>query len=210
MSKPKSSRIYIRQNETVYDFLWGGVGEDDSVYFGLTGSGKQNVEEIIISDDQKNTYEYSKFHSYSGSHKISFHNSGWYVLQNIVEDKREENRLVLKGTPINKIGSPIRMMDIILPVNQLTPTKKSVADVNIDLHADLETHSHIGCTLYCMNNSKFSNFSENYTSIIRGASWESINAFVSNDNTWAFVLHDAIHDSTKKNYSLIKIFGEVS
>ena len=99
------------------------------------------------------------------------------------------------------------MMDIIVPIGLLKLTKKSLPDVYTDLEADFSNASHVCCTVYCMPLEKLETFGEGCAAIIRGTTWESKNAFSSDDNAWVFILHDAVHQTTKKDYCLISING---
>lgn len=207
MAKPTNARVYICENNTWYDFLWADTGDDGSVYFGLTGTGKQVVEQITVGSDFDKDIDRMVFHPYSGPHKISFHSSGKYTLANLIENGSAKNRLIVHGTPLADIKLPIRMMDIIIPVNQLKRTKKRLPNIYIELSAEIRMCTHVCCTVYCMQESTLSTFGEGCTSIIRGAKWESKNAFISGNNAWAFILHDAVDESTKKQYSLVSING---
>ncbi|MDY6906112.1 MAG: hypothetical protein SWH61_15675 [Thermodesulfobacteriota bacterium] len=208
MSKPKNARVYIIEGKHFYDFLWGDVGEDGSVYLGLTGTGRQTVEQITVGRDFNKGQEDMIFHPYFGPHKVSFHSSGRYTLSNLVEDKADvKYRLVAHGTPLTEIQSPTRMMDVIMPVAQLKLSNKSPADIYIELEGCFENCTHICCTVYCMSESELPTFGEGCVSIIRGSTWESKNAFVSGTKIWAFILHDAVSESTKLDRSLISING---
>ena len=207
MAKPKNARVYIKEENDRYDFLWGDGGDDGSVYFGLTGKGRQTVRQIEAGRDYVQKVSQKIFHPYTGPHKISFHVSGQYTLANHVEDGVDKNRLVAHGKPLLSISQPTRMMDIIVPTSQLKLTNKKLPESYIDLPADLQNNSHLCCTVFCMPENELLEFGENCTSIIRGSTWESKNAFASGRNAWAFILHNAVDESTKKDYSLISING---
>jgi len=208
MSKPTNARVYIVESGNLYDFLWGDVGEDGSLYIGLTGTGRQSVKQITVGPDFDKELEEMTFHPYSGPHKISFHSTGRYTLSNLVKEKdNEEFRLVAHGKPLAEIQLPTRMMDVIIPVAQLKASNKSLADIYIELEADFQNCTHICCTVYCMAESEFPSFGKGCMSIIRGATWESKNAFVSGTKIWAFILHDAVNESTRLDHSLVSING---
>ena len=180
------------------------------MYFGLIGRGKQNVEQITVGSDFANDADDMVFPPYEGPHKISFHSTGRYTLSNCFEHGDDVKRLVAHGIPLTEIVEPVRMMDVIVPKRHLRPTRKSLPNTYIDLKADLRGQTHICCTVFCMPANILSSFGEDCVSIIRGATWESKNALSSGNNAWAFTLHDSVHQSMRKDYSLIKINGCVT
>jgi hypothetical protein len=210
MVKPTNTRIYIFDGDTRYDFLWGDAHDDGSVYFGLTGRGNQKVEQITVGSDYAKDANNMVFHPYVGPHKVSFHSSGMYTLSNYVEHGDDVKRLVVHGIPLTEVIEPVRMMDVIVPKRHLRPTGKSLPNVYIDLKANLREQTHFCCTVFCMPISMLSTFGEDCVSIIRGATWESKNALTSGNNAWAFTLHDSVHQSMRKDYSLISINGCVT
>lgn len=47
MARRKSSKIYIKKVEKIFDFMWANVGPDGSVMIGLPFEGEEDVELIL-------------------------------------------------------------------------------------------------------------------------------------------------------------------
>ena len=115
MSKPHSSKIFIRYNGELCDFMWANVGPDGTAMFCFVENGKHLIETIF--DEKLGELRPGDFieEKKLNNPKISFHPSGRYKLSTRVGLSSDSiDRCTIIGIPLKEISTPRRMMEVLL------------------------------------------------------------------------------------------------
>lgn len=207
MSRPPSSKIFVKNNNEINALMWASVAHDDSVMMGFPWSSTESVEMIMDKELGNLKKEEIFTTAYAGSSKINFHSSGSYKLSSKMGiNESSIDRVTVVGTPLAEITTPQRMAEILLPSvipgSKYKPTKN---DIVIDISGtDLELTR---CTIGCMSNAEFDVLCSIDGPMVDTSEWEAWDILVTASHTWIWVLRRSRDDLYNPNKFYVTLLG---
>jgi hypothetical protein len=207
MSRPKSSKIFIKDGNNTNALMWATVGTDDSVMMGFPWSSTESVE--LVMDKELGSLRKEEIFSteFAGSSKINFHRSGSYKLScEMGKNESSTDRVTVEGTPLANISTPLRMAEILIPSkipnSKYQPTKK---DIILDITEINSAPTR--CTIGCMNNAEFKKLLNNEGPMVDTSAWEAWNVLATESHTWVWVLRKSKNDLHYPSKFFVTLLG---
>ena len=207
MSRPKSSKIFVKNDKEIKALMWATVAPDDSVMMGFPWGSTESVEMVMDKELGNLKKEEIFTTAYSGSSKINFHRSGSYKLSSKMGvNESSIDRATVVGTPLAEITTPLRMAEILIPSDipnsKYKPTKK---DIIIDISKPkLELTR---CTIGCMSNAEFEILCGKNGPMVDTSEWEAWNILATESHTWIWVLRKSKDDLYKPTKFYVTLLG---
>ncbi len=210
MSK-RSSKVYIRINDIIYDFMYAFTGSDNSVMLSFAKSGNESIELILDQNfGELRKGDFIERQSVENP-KISFHASGRYKLTtNIGLTENTIDRCTVLGPRLESITEPHRMMEVLVP-NKLEQAKNAISGRDIVLDASMVNGQPLRCTIFCMPKSTFSRVAHTESDIrmVDTSQYEFVHGLETNGYVWVFVLRVSVNDKEPHKRLHFCIPGEI-
>jgi hypothetical protein len=208
VSRPKSSKIYVRVGERLFDFMWFDIIADGSILMGLRFKGHNQIELVSERDGQLRPPQIEAPLVVSQP-KISFHPSGHYKLDaSMGKVPNAMDRSTVVGPRLQDIAEPRRMLELLLPqrlpVAQRQPT---IRDIVLD--ASTAPHCPLACTVSCMSTSHYQCIVSSDTRFVDTSTWEFTHALEHGAQAWTWTLRTSIEATAYPNRFILGLLGQV-
>lgn len=194
MAKHKSSKVFIRFQDEICDFMRLFVGTDGSVMMSFAETGKEILHAIF--DENLGELRGGDFIERNSidNPKISFHQSGLIKLTCMVGlNKNAIDRVTILGEPMSNVGATLHLIEILVP-NELRVTSHTITDRDIVLDATSMKGCPIRCSVFRMNKVSFDEITRSKRQIISTSKIEFVNALEVDQVIWGFVLRVSTDD----------------
>ncbi|MFH1904830.1 MAG: hypothetical protein ABIK53_04830 [bacterium] len=205
MSKPHSSKIYIRHKEKILDFLWANVCSDGSVIIGFSEPGAEEI--LFVVDEKLGELRPRDFKvcRAPGNSKVTFHPSGIYKLTTYIGLTHESmDRCTIIGTPFKQITKPTRMVEVLLS-KRLHITEKKLSKRDIILDTSEFPQKPLCCTISCMPADKY----HETMKFVNTSECEYTNALEHGGLVWSFTLRVSRNVNYADNQHTFFIYGKI-
>jgi hypothetical protein len=207
MPKKRSSKIFIRYNGELCDFMRAMTGSDGSVMFNFVGNGMFTTEAIFDESlgelREGNFIEEKTYNKYS---KISFHTSGICKLSNKVgRPSGSLDRCTIIGIPLREISTPRRIMEILLP-NRLKITSVVPTERDIVLDGTGFYQGPLRCTISCFRNQASQ---PTFDRVVSTSMCEYSNGLEFNSLIWLFTLRISEQDHVLPEHLRFFVPGKI-
>jgi hypothetical protein len=209
MARKNYCRIYIKKDDTLFDFMWAIRTPDGSIIIGFRFPGTGEAE--LISDPKLGELRQPDVFTVTGEDelKISFHSSGIYKLTTKAgTDHTSIDRLTVIGSKLQSIIKPRRMSEILLP-HAMPQAKKKITKNDIALDATTAPPGPLRCLIHCMSKQNFNIMEEKNIPSTTTSIWEYYSALESESHVWVWTLRRSANDSTYPNNYKVCVFGNV-
>lgn len=210
MSQLKSSKIYIQQGNSMFNFMWANVMKDDSVMLGCTQQSKGYLK-VLFDENFGELRPPDVLQKIStGPFKITFHKSGKYKMD--VETAlpgKPYDRCTVLGPCLDDISEPRRMLEVMIAPNQLKQAKSMITEKDIILDATEVKDRPLRCSIFCMSEDAFQKIRETNPKFIDTSEYECSNGLVHGGRAWLFVLRVSRQDNRIPDETIFFLPGEI-
>lgn len=209
LARIKSSKIFIKHDDHLCDFMWINIGPDDSVMIGLFAEGDEKTISIISHEGEFKSSDIEHGKSLPNP-KINFHKSGICKLTTqIGKTKNSIDRCsILIGTTIDEIVEPKRMMEILIP-DKIKISSKIPTEKDIVLDASIFPKKPFRCTVSCMDAKEFQKTVDSNRKFVDTSLCEFIHALEYKEKVWVFTLRVSREDVAAPKNFVFFIPGEI-
>ena len=207
MPKQKSSKVFLKNGDSEKVFMWAIVGSDGSVMMGLPW--ETNEDLALVMDEELGDLKRDEVVSqgYTGRSKISFHKSGHFKLDSRMgKTEKAIDRITVKGPSFDKITTPVRLAELLLPESipdsNYKPTER---DIIIDV-TDAESLP-TRCTISCVRNEEFKKLNLENMRVVDTSVWEASHALESDTHTWMWTFRKSKDDSKYADKIYVTLLG---
>lgn len=209
MARPKSCKVYLKRNNTVYSFLWINVAPDGSVLLGIQPAGHEFIHRVFDNSViQRNPRGYIK--SSPVEHKkISFHKSGKIKIDSqLGKSTNSIDRCTIRGKPLSEIRKPELMVEFILP-NHLQEAKRAALKNDLVIDISQFPQKAVRCSVLCMDKDNFETLKKTETRIVNSSTHEIYDAVTNGSSIWVFLMRVSNNDSGISNILYYFIPGQI-
>jgi len=207
MAKSKSSKIFIKTGDSIKVLMWAIISSDGSVMMGFPWESEEDLALVMDEELGNLKREDVVTEGYTGKSKISFHKSGKFKFNcrmGITEEAID--RVTVEGPSFEKITSPIRLAELLLPEelpdSNYVPTDRDII-IDITDTDSLPTR----CTITCAGNKEFEELTKSNSRVVDTSIWEASNALETDTHTWMWTLRRSKVDSTYADKVYVTLLG---
>ena len=208
MPKIKSSKLCIKNGDSIKIFMWALEKPDGDVYMGFPW---ESDEELVMAMEPEGVVSANDLYNekFTGKTKLSFHKSGSYKLNvKMGKDAESVDRATVKGPELSAIDGPRHMAEVLLPEELPGDNyRPSDRDVIIDITEANSAPSR--CTISCMATSHFDKFISAENRVMPTSLWEATHGFQTETHTWTWTLRKSKDDKAYANKVYVVMLGEI-
>jgi len=207
MAKKKQRRIFLRDGEQLYQFMWADLKTDGSVVLGLSCVTKGEISGVFAPSQGRLSGE--DLHQAEGdvAAKFTFHSSGIYKGEGCIGiDPSARDRPTIDGPPLSEILEPQRMLEILLP-KMLCRAEHDPREDDLVLSFNSNPLASLRCAITCMAISKYQAIHWESIRILENSIWETHDALASDTNAWVWTIGQCRRDCSIPPDFLVALLG---
>lgn len=209
MAKKNQRRIFLRDGEQLYKFMWADLTTDDSVVLGLSSTAKGEISDVYapIHGQLSGT----DFHRAEGDvpAKFTFHPTGIYKGEGgIGLNPNALDRPSIVGPPLSEILEPKRMLEILLP-KSLCCAEHDPREDDLVLNFNSDPKVPLRCAITCMAISKYYTIHWENIQILEGSFWETHDALASDTHAWVWTIGQCHSERSIPPDFLVALLGSI-
>jgi hypothetical protein len=209
MAKSKQRRIFLRDSDRLYNFMWANLTADGSVVLGLLNVTKGEVAEVYAPiQGRLRSTDLLRAEGETAA-KFTFHASGIFKGNGYIGlDPNALDRPTTVGRPLSEIVEPQRMLEILLPKLLCCADRKPRKD-DLVLNFTANPGAPLRCAITCMAVSRFQAITWANTQILENSFWEVHNTLAIDTHAWVWTVGQCHSDRYIPPDFLVALLGSI-